>query len=106
MERGFSENVNIDEGVDAYGTRTQILFEGDDLIVKKSFDGKALADHCQEINKATAGEKWGEMRHVGTLPMAVYGKALAIKENKERMKFIKNWLRENPHFITFNRYMK
>jgi len=106
METGFSENVTIDEGTDAYGTRTQIKFEGDSLIVQKSFDGKGLADHCKAINNATAGQRWGEMRHVGTLPMAVYGKALAYKDNKERITFIKNWLQQNPHFITFDRYMK
>lgn len=106
MEKGYSENATIDEGVDAYGTRTQIKFEGESLIVQKSFDGQALADHCKAINNATAGQRWGEMRHVGTLPMAIYGKALAIKENKARTQFIRNWLQQNPHFITFDRYMK
>lgn len=102
----YSASTTVDEGVDAYGTRTQLHFQGDSLIVQKSFDGKGLADQCKAINKATEGERWGEMRHVGTLPMAVYGKALAIKDNRERMTFIRNWLSENPDFITFNRYMK
>lgn len=106
MSEGFSENVTVDEGVDAYGTRTQLHFEGDSLIVQKSFDGTALAEQCKAINNATSGQKWGEMRHVGTLPMAVYGKALCIKDNRERIKFIKGWLQQNPHFITFDRYMK
>ncbi len=102
----YSESTTIDEGTDAYGTRTQIKFEGDQLIVQKSFDGKGLADHCKAINKATSGERWGEMRHVGTLPMAIYGKALGIKDNRERIKFIRNYLQQNPDFITFDRYMK
>lgn len=106
MERGYSENVTIDEGVDAYGTHTQLSFEGESMIVKKSFDGHALADQCKAINAATAGQRWGEMRHVGTLPMAVYAKATEIKENKARHAFIRNWLQQNPHFITFDRYMK
>lgn len=99
-------STTVDEGIDAYGTRTQLHFQGDQLIVQKSFDGHALADQCKAINNATSGERWGEMRHVGTLPMAVYGKALAIKENKARTAFIRGWLQQNPHFITFDRYMK
>lgn len=106
MSEGFTENVTVDEGVDAYGTRTQIHFEGDSLIIQKSFDGHELAEQCKAINKATEGQRWGEMRHVGTLPMAVYGKALAFKDNRERIKYIKDWLRQNPDFITFGRYMK
>lgn len=106
MSEGYSENVTVDEGVDAYGTRTQLHFEGDSLIVQKSFDGKGLADHCKDINNATSGQRWGEMRHVGTLPMVIYAKASAIRDNKERLAFIKGWLRQNPHFITFDRYMK
>lgn len=102
----YSETTRIDEGTDAYGINTQISFEGDQMVVKKSFDGQALADHCKAINNATAGQRWGEMRHVGTLPMAIYGKAIAIKDNKARIKFIRNWLQQNPHFITFDRYMK
>jgi hypothetical protein len=106
MSEGYSESVSVDEGVDAYGTRTQLKFEGDSLIVQKSFDGKGMADACKAINTATAGQRWGEMRHVGTLPMAVYGKALAFKDNRERIKYIRNWLAQNPDFITFDRYMK
>lgn len=106
MIEGYSENVTVDEGVDEYGTRTQLHFEGESLIVQKSFDGQGLADQCKAINNATAGQRWGEMRHVGTLPMAIYGKALAMKDNKERMTFIRNYLKQNPHFITFDRYMK
>lgn len=106
IESGYSENVTVDEGVDAYGTRTRLHFEGDNLIVQKSFDGQGLADQCKAINNATAGQRWGEMRHVATLPMVVYAQAAAIKENRARQAFIRDWLQKNPHFITFDRYMK
>lgn len=106
MSDTYSESVTVDEGVDAYGTRTQLHFQGDDLIVQKSFDGKSLADLCTAERNATAGQRWGEMRKVGTLPMVVYAQASAIKDNRERMTFIRNWLKQNPHFITFDRYMK
>jgi hypothetical protein len=105
-ERGYSENVSIDEGVDAYGTHTKMSFEGDSLIVTKSFDGKSLADRCKALNNATSGERWGEMRKVAEIPMVIYAQASMIKDNKARMQYIKNYLRQNPDFITFNRYMK
>lgn len=104
--QGYSENVSIDEGVDAYGTRTKLHFEGESLIVQKSFDAQPLLDQCHAERVATEGQRWGEMRKVATLPMAVYAKALAIKENAERIKFIRTWIAQNPKFKTFDRYLK
>lgn len=106
MESGYSENVSLDEGVDAYGTRTKLHFEGESLIVQKTFDAQPLLDACAAERAATAGQRWGEMRKVGTIPMVVYAKAATIKDNKERIAYIRNWLAQNPAFKTFDRYLK
>lgn len=106
MSEGFCENVTVDEGVDAYGTRTQLHFEGDSLIVQRSWDGKGLADQCTAERNATAGQRWGEMRKVASIGMVEYARFAAIKDNKERIKAIRAYLQQNPDFITFDRYMK
>lgn len=106
MDRGYSENVTIDEGTDAYGTNTKLHFEGDNVIVQRTFDAQPIVEACKAERIATEGQRWGEMRKVGTLPMVIYAQALTIRENKARRKFIKDWLTQNPAFITFDRYLK
>ena len=100
------ESFTLDEGIDAYGTRTQVKFYSDQVQKIQTFDGTDLAEECKRIKRETEGEKWGEMRKVASIPMAVYGKAMLIRDNKERMTYIKTWLSQNTDFITFNRYMK
>ena len=104
----IQESFVIDEGTDIYGTRTRFAFDSTDQSITKvqTYDGSGLADACTKVRNATSGERWGEGKHVATIPMAVYGQALAIKDNQERQKFLRKWLRENPAFITFDKYMK
>ena len=107
MEK-LKESFVLDDGVDQFGTRTKFAFDALDQSITKvqTFDGTELADACTKLRNATSGERWGEGKHVATIPMAVYGQALAIKDNQERQKFIRKWLAENPAFITFDRYLK
>lgn len=106
MSEGFTENVSIDEGINEVGVRTVLSFEGDQLIVKKSWDGQALAEQCKAERLATSGQKWGEMRKVASLGPIEYAKFCAIKDNRERIKAIRAYLAENSAFITFDRYLK
>ena len=99
-------NVTIDEGFDAYGTHKSLTFEGNQLVAKTSFNAQPLIEEAKAMRHATAGEKWGDMRRVATIPMAIYAKAIQIKDNRERQKFIRRYLQENPAFVTFDRYLK
>lgn len=102
----FEENVTVDEGVNAYGIRTRLHFEGDSLITQRTYDAEPLLEACKAERVATAGERWGEMRKVGSIPMAEYAKFLAIRDNAERQKALKAYLAANPAFVTFDRYLK
>ena len=102
----LKSNVTIDEGFDAYGTHKSLTFEGDQLVTKTSFNAQPLIEEAKAMRHATAGEKWGDMRRVATIPMAIYAKAIQIKDNRERHKFIRRYLQENPAFVTFDRYLK
>lgn len=104
--RGYSENVTVDEGVDELGIRKQMHFEGDSLIVQKTYDAQPLLDYAEQARQATAGQNWGKGKLVGTIPMVEYAKFLAIKDNAERAKAIKAYLRENSRFVMFDRYLK
>lgn len=100
------ESFKLNEGTDAYGVNTEFAFEGDRIVKKQSYDASPILEACAAERKATDGQRWGEMRKVGTLPMAVYARFMAITDNQERKKQVRRWLMENPAFITFEKYAK
>lgn len=102
----YSQTTHIDEGTDAYGISTRISFEGDQMIVKKSWDGKGLAEQCKAERIATSGQRWGEMRKVASIGMVEYARLATVKDNKERLRLLRSYLSRNPDFITFDRYLK
>lgn len=102
----LKENVTVDEGFDAYGTHKSLTFEGDQLVIKTSFDAQPLIEEAKAMRNATAGERWGDMRRVATIPMAIYAKAIQIKDNRERQKYLRTYLQQNPAFVTFDKYLK
>ena len=99
----FTENVTVDEGVTRQGVRTQLHFEGDSLIVQKTYDAEPHLRYAEAARQATAGQRWGEGKLIGHIPPAVYGKFLLIRDREERKKAVMAWLRENPAFCMFDR---
>jgi hypothetical protein len=103
---GYEENVTVDEGVSAQGVRTQLHFEGDSLIVQRSYDAEPHLDYARLARESTEGKNWGEGRLVGHIPPLEYAKFLLIQDNAQRKAAIKAWLRENSAFVMFDRYLK
>ena len=107
MKPGFQENVTVDEGTSAAGIRTQFHFEGDYLIVQRTYDAEPDLEFANAMRQAQEGERWGNgMRHVARIPMAQYAKFLAIADPRERMKAMKAYVRENSRFSTFAPWLK
>lgn len=101
---GFEENVSIDEGVSAGGVRTQIRFEGEEVIVAKSFDAAPHLAHAAHARQATAGQRWGEGKLIGHIPPVYYAQILTIRDRDERKKAVKRFFVENPAFRMFDGY--
>jgi len=102
---GYSENVTIDEGVEN-GIRTQLHFEGEDLIVQKTFDADPHLRYAENARIQTQGMNWGEGRIVGHIPDVFLAPILAIKGKKEREKAARAFLQEHQQFVMFDRYLK
>lgn len=98
----------IDEGVDSFGTRTEIIFDGEQVVNKRSFDAAPLLKEAAEARAVTAGDRWKEGlgTRVGTVPMAIYQDAMRLGNGEERNKYLLNWIRKNPHFCTFDKFLK
>ena len=106
MARELSETFTVDEGMDRHGVHTSLIFQGDEVVKKRTFDAEPYLEAAQAERTATAGERWGEMRKVGSIPMAVYAEVLKIQDQNERQKYVLNWLRQNPAMVTFDKFLK
>jgi hypothetical protein len=100
------ESFTLDEGTDAYGVNTRLIFQGDEVIKHTSQDVSGILEFAKAKRNHTAGEKWGEMRHVATIPMHIHAELLAITDQNERKKKLKEYIQANPAFATFDAYLK
>jgi hypothetical protein len=60
---------------------------------------------CAEERAVTAGQRWGELRKVGTIPMSELAKMMrqdgTIDKNRAAA-----WLKQNPAFVTYDNFLK
>jgi len=100
-------NVTVDEGVNEYGIRRQIILEGDQAVTKLTYDASPLLEAAREERTATAGERWGDMRKIGVIPMAELTRINdTYKSELERKAQILLWLKANPYMVTFDKFLK
>lgn len=95
------ERFTIDEGVDANGVHKQVTFQDDQYVTKLTFDAEPILKEAEATRQATEGQRWGEGKVVGKLPLAVMNQLMAIQDRTERDVATMNWLRNNPAFITY-----
>ena len=106
MKHGYEENVSFVDNVSKDGVVTNLSFEGEEMIVRKTWDAEPHLRYAEEARQATAGQRWGEGKLIGHIPPAEYAKFLLIKDNAARKKAIMAWLRENSRFQMFDRAFK
>lgn len=100
------ETVVVDEGYDAQGVHTRLIFQDDELIKHQSYDMTNILEEAKAIRNATAGERWGEFRHVMKLGPLEAAELFAIKDQRERLKRLRQMSREKPNLVTFDKYLK
>lgn len=105
---GYSENVSFVDDV-TNGVTTTLHFQGESLVVQKTWDAEPWLKAAAAERAATAGERWGDGRKVCTLPPAEYGRFLSEtngKTQKEKQQWIRAWAQQNPLLVSFERYIK
>ena len=100
------ESFTLDEGIDQYGINTRLIYQGDEVIKHTSQDVSGILEFAKAKRNHTAGERWGDMRHVATIPMHIYAQLLSITNQDERKKKVKEYIQANPSFATFDAYLK
>lgn len=104
--RGYSENVSFVDGVSRDGVVTTLHFEGDSLITQRTYDAEPHLRYAQQAREATQGQNWGQGKLIGHIPLAEYARFLMIKDNTDRKKAIRAWLRENSAFVMFDKALR
>lgn len=101
------ESFSLDEGVDAYGVRKQVMFDGDQAVTKLTYDAEPMLEQAHSERVQTAGHKWGEMRKVGVIPMVVLNEINArVEGSLERSAEVLLWLKNNPKMVSFDKFLK
>lgn len=107
MARGLSESFKLDEGTNRHGIHTELIFQGDEVVQKQTFDASPILEAAKAERIATAGDRWGEMRKVGTIPIAIYNRIVATyKTQEERRAAVLQFLKGNEGFVTFDKFLK
>ena len=97
----------IDEGIDPdTGIRTQIHFEGDQVVVQKTYDAEPYLNRVAEMRARNDGKRWGEGKEVGVLPPWENQKIALIRDDAERERAMKTFFRANPAFLAYDAFIK
>lgn len=87
-EQGITSTVHEDE------TRT---------VIQKTYDAEPLLEYAKGMREATEGQRWGEGRIVGTVPMAVCAQFMR-QDGRLDAKRLTEWIRANPAMICFDKF--
>lgn len=74
-------------------------------VIDKEYDAQPFLEAAKDMRAMTAGQKWGEMRHVGYIPMAELGKMMRQDGTIDKKRCIQ-WLKANPALVTFEKLLK
>lgn len=87
------------------GITTSVHYLDGKTVIQKEYDAQPLLDVAADMRAATEGQRWGEMRHVGFIPMAELGKMMRQDGGFDRDRLIA-YLKANPKLATFSKVLK
>lgn len=103
----IASNITIDEGVNHAGIRRQIHLEGDQIVTQQTYDAQPMLDAAKEARRLSAGDRWGDGHFIGVVPNAVLAQINdTYQGSEERKKQMVLWLKANPAFVTFDKFLK
>lgn len=74
-------------------------------VIEKTYDAEPFKEVAKAMRAETDGQKWGEMRHVGFVPMAELGTMLR-QDGRLDQKRMLAWIKANPALCTFEKLLK
>jgi hypothetical protein len=86
-------------------TRVHDIADSGRVVIEKQYDAAPLVQAAAEMRAATEGERWGEMRHVGFIPVAELGKMMRQDGGFDRARVLA-YLKANPALATFSKVLR
>lgn len=75
------------------------------VVIEKKWDAEPLLEACAAERAETEGQRWGEFRKVGTIPMAELAKLMRQDGTIDEKRCLA-WIKANPAFVTFSKVLK
>jgi hypothetical protein len=86
------------------GIKTELHELDGKVVIAKEWDAEPLLEACAAERAATAGQRWGEMRKVGSIPMAELAKMMRQDGSIDPQRCMA-WIKANPAFATFEKVL-
>ncbi len=92
------------------GIHTRVHETENKFVIEKTFDAEPFLKEAAELRAVTAGERWsggtaGLGKKVGTIPMSVMA-TFYRQDGGFDHKRATAWLKANPAFVTFDKFLK
>lgn len=87
------------------GIKTELHEEDGRVVIAKKWDAEPMLRACAEERAHTEGQRWGEMRKVGTIPMAELAKMMRQDGTIDNARCVA-YLKANPAFVTYTKFLK
>lgn len=87
------------------GITTKVHETESKVVIEKSYDATPFVEAAAAMRAATADQRWGEMRHVGFIPMAELATMLR-QDGGFDVKRVRAWLKERPALTTYDKFNK
>ena len=86
-------------------TTVHFIEDANRVAIQKTYDAEPFVKAAADMRARTEGERWGEMRHIGFIPMAELSKMLRQDGTIDK-KRVTEFLKKNPAFATFSKVLK
>lgn len=87
------------------GIKTKVHDLDSKVVIEKSYDAQPFIEHAADMRAATEGQRWGEMRYVGSIPMAELATMMRQDGTIDNARVVE-WLKKNPAMVAFSKFLK
>jgi hypothetical protein len=86
-------------------TTVHYVEDANKVAIQKTYDAEPFVKAAAEMRATTEGERWGEMRHIGFIPMAELA-TMMRQDGTVDKKRVTEFLKKNPALATFSKALK
>lgn len=87
------------------GIQSLVHKDGTKTVIEKKYDAEPFIEAAKAMRCESDGKQWGEMRHVGFVPMAELATMMRQDGGLDQKRAME-WIKENPKFCTFEKLLK